>query len=254
MPPKQAIPNRRKRTAASFRREALKRLKEKWEGDSDFDPAGEPTVTPVIKSAEGGIPSVLHALRAHDNEDARKFVELYDSLSAKDRQYLTLEEIAYAAGIGSLRLSEIAQSGMIMYGQMSAKMMIASSMHRVTQSIVKAATDEVPITAFSALLGKNVVVGKTNGDTKAMELFGKISGMVPVPKGSTVNFNNIVAGDKDDDEDEARPEYLDAGDRLRMIHDAVDPKRLPSPPSTPIDISGRLSHMQDDVAEVLADV
>lgn len=206
-------------------------------------------MTPLLKAAEGGIPSIMEALRAHDNEDARGFIELYDSLSARDRKYLALEEIAYAAGIGSLRLAEVATSATILHGQIAAKLMIASSMHKVAKSIVKAATDEVPITAMVGT--RTIVVGHTNGDTKAMELFGKMSGMVPIPKGSTVNFNNVLPDGARAEIEESAPEYLNAGERLRMITDAVDPKRLPSPPSA-VEFGGRLSHMQDEVAEVLS--
>lgn len=248
MPPKKFIPAR-KRSAAQYRREALTRLKEQWEGEGEFDPTGEPTVTPSFEAVEGGVPRILEALRAHDNADARAFIGLYESLTKRDRSLLTLEEVAYAAGIGSLRLAEVATSAAILHGQMGAKLLIASSMQKVARSIVKAATDEVPITADIG--DRRIVVGHTNGDTKAMELFGKISGMVPIPKGNTFNFGSKNE-DRERDAIEAEPEYLDAGERLRLIHDAVEPKRLPSPPSTPIDIGGRLAHMQDDVAEVLA--
>ena len=247
MPPKRAIATRRKQTAAKYRKDALKRLAEEYEGD--FDPKGEPTVTPLLEAAEGGIPRIMEALRAHDNEDARSFVTLYDSLNQKDRKYLTLEEIAYASGIGSLRLAEVATSASILHGQIKAKLVIASSMHRVTQAIVKAATDEVPITAFSVLLNKNVVVGHTNGDTKAMELFGKMSGMVPIPKGNTFNFNRDADEKEPGRGDDPEPQYLDAGERLRLISDAVDPKRLPSPPSEHLP---GMTHMQNETAVIIS--
>ena len=197
MPPKRVIPVRRVRTAASCRREALKRLKHVWMEDNqgDFDPSGEPTVTPRFTASEGGVEAIMEAVRAHNDEDARAFITLYDSLSRKDRQHLTLEEIAYTAGIGSLRLAEVATSASILHGQMKAKLVIAGAMHKVAQSIVKAATDEVPITAFVG--DRTVVVGHTNGDTRAMEMFGKISGMVPIPKGNTFNFNAGGGNDKE---------------------------------------------------------
>ena len=126
---------------------------------------------------------VLEAIRAHGDDDAKEFIALYDSLSARDRQYLKLEEIACAAGITSLRLAEVATSAMILHGQMTSKLTIAASMQKVVKATVKAATDQVPIVATVG--GMSVVVGKTNGDTKAMELFGRMSCLVPVPKGVT---------------------------------------------------------------------
>src|SRR5271165_4695853 len=108
---------KQKRGAKEFREEALYRLKERYENENDgelFNPSMEPIITPLLKAADGGIDRILEALRAYDDDDAREFVELYDSLSGKDRQYLTLEEISVASGIGSLRLAEISQSAMIM--------------------------------------------------------------------------------------------------------------------------------------------
>ncbi len=256
MPPKKAISTRRPRTAADYRREALKRLKEQFEKENEgqeYDSSGQPTITPVLKSSEGGITRVLQALRAHDNEDARDFIELYDSLSRRDRQYLTLEEIAVAAGIGSLRLAEVATSAMILHGQMEAKFCLASSMKKVVKSVVKAATDEVPIVATMG--DARVVVGHTNGDVRAMELFGKMTKLVPMPKGVNINFGASLTAEKDEDgPDEGEPAYIDAGTRLRQIHDAVEgQRRLPSPKAEPMEIGGHIDQTQSSVAEVLAE-
>jgi hypothetical protein len=259
LPTKKAIPIRRERTAKDFRDEAFNRLSIRYACPDGVEEAedpnlaedckGEPVVTPMLMAADGGLKVVLQALRAHANEDAQSFVELYDSLSAKDRKYLKLEEIAVACGIGSVRLIEVAASGMIMFGQTTTKMMIASSMHKVTKSIVKAATDEVPITAID-VQGDYRVVGHTNGDTKAMELFGKMSGLVPVPKGAQIIVNTQV-NNGDSDEPTERPAYLDAGERLRAIHEAVETRRLPAPVSDPIDLGGRLDHIQREAVEIL---
>lgn len=243
----------RDRSSAQMRKEALKRIEQFWsasheDSEEKFSAAHEPIVTPMLEAADGGVAAVLEALRAHSDPDARQFIALYDSLSQKNRKLLTLEEIAYAAGIGSLRLAEVAVSAMILSGQAKAKLLIASSMHTVTRSIVKAATAEQPI--FDR---EGEVAGYTSGDTKAMEIFGRISGMVPTPKGANIIINNSPAPEKESPETiEAEPVYLDSGERLRLIHEAVEQRRLPSPPSAPIDIGGRLDHMQADVAEVLS--
>ena len=249
MPPKKPIPIRRAETAKRFRSDALRRLKQRFEKEGEeFDPSGEVVVTPMLKAADGGILRVMEAIRAHDNEDARAFIEVYDGLSARDRQYLKLEEIAVAAGITSLRLAEVATSAMILYGQTQAKIFIASSMRNVLKATVKAATDQVPIVAD---LGEaRVVVGHTNGDVRAMELFGKMSGLVPVPKGAQIAIQTNVTTEKGESE-ENEPTYLDAGQRLRAIHDAVEQRRLPSPPTLPFEIGGRLDHMQAETAEII---
>lgn len=210
----------------------MKRLKEKWDGDGDFDPKGEPTVTPLLKTAEGGIPRIMEALRAHDDDDAREFVELYDSLSAQDRQFLKLEEIAYAAGIGSLRLAEVATSATILHGQMTSKIILAASLPGIVRTSVRLA--------------------KTAKGGFDREMMLKAGGVLPTPKGSQTVINTNVIAEKATVETDHEPQYLDAGERLRLISDAVDPKRLPSPPSEPIDLGGRLDHMQADVAEALS--
>ena len=253
MPPKKPIPVKRERTAKEYRAEAIRRLKQRFEKEHEgetFDASGEVTVTPLLKSAEGGIPRILDALRAHDNEDAGDFIELYDSLSGKDRQYLKLEEIAVAAGIGALRLWEVASSAMLLHGQREAQMFIASSMRKVLKATVKAATDQVPIVAG---IGEDqVVVGHTNGDVRAMELFGKMSGLVPTPKGATINFQNNVTTEKDDDDaPSASPVWIDSSDRLKIIHEAVGQRRLPSPPASPLQVGGRLDQMQTEIVGIL---
>lgn len=228
------------------------RLRQKFETENDgeeFDPSGQPTVTPMLKSADGGIKRVLEAIRAHDNEDAREFIELHDSLSSIDRKHLSLEEIAVAAGIGAMRLAEIAVSSMIAHGETTSKLMIAASMQKVIKATVKAATDQVPIMA--TIEGEQVVVGKTNGDTKAMELFGKMSGLVPTPKGSTIMIQNNVAAEKEEEGEKTIPAYLDASQRLRMIHEAYDQRRLPAPHSDTIDVGSRIDNMQMETAEIL---
>ena len=237
-----------KRPKRDFRAIAIKRLKQRYEAENEgeFDPSGQHIVTPSLQTA--GIAEVLAALRAYDDSDARDFIELYDSISKTDLKYLKLEEIAVAAGITSLRLAEISTSAMIVHGQMEAKLCLASAMGKVVRSVVKAATDQVPITADIG--DRRVVVGHTNGDTKAMELFGKMTKLVPVPKGVTVNFGVGASEDKEDDERET-PAYMDAGQRLRAIHDAVDQRRLPAPVSGPFQINSRVEHMQTETAEII---
>ena len=230
MPPKKAVPQKRKRDE---RAEALTRLKEKWDSEEEFDPTGEVTITPMLKAADGGITRILEALRAHDDEDAKDFTELYDSLTQRDRQHLTLEEIAYTSGIGSLRLAELATSAMILHGQTVSKLILASNLPSIMRTSVKMAKRE------------------KGGFDREMML--KAGGVVPVPKGAQIAINNVNESPAKEKQ-EATPEWLDPGDRLRLIHEAVDPKRLPSPPSEPIGISGRLSHMQDDTVEAIQDV
>jgi hypothetical protein len=235
LPPKIAIPVRHARTADHFRQTALKRLKERFEAenkDEEFDPSGEPVITPLLKSCEGGISRVMEALRAHDDDDARSFMELYDNLTAKDRQYLTLEEIAVAAGIGSLRLAEISTSAMIKYGELHWKLTLSAGMGRVVETMLRQA-----------------VKPKGYADR---EWALKSGGVLPMPKGAQIAIQNNTTIEKDDkDAGKGEAVWLHSEERLRIIHDAVEQRRLPSPPAVPLSIGGRLDHMQTETAEII---
>jgi hypothetical protein len=248
--PKKFIPKRHQ-TAVEFRKAAVRRLRERWEEDHDGEdwcPEKEPVVTPMLKAVEGGLAHVIKALQSHDDDEARTFVDEYYRVSVTDRKHLPIEAIAFAAGIGSLRLAELAQTALYLYASMETKMLISTSMPKVTRSIVKAATDQVPITAWNAIAGINEVVGHTNGDVKAMDLFGRMSGIVPVPKGAQIAIQNNY-GERD--EKPTTPMWRTPEERLREIQDATEPKRLPSPAAPPISIGGHIDHMQAQTVEIL---
>jgi hypothetical protein len=233
--------------------EALSRLRERWEKENDgekWEPEKEPNVSIMFKTVDGGISEVVNALRSHDDDDARAFIEAYDAANETDRKLLPVEAFAFVSGIGSLRLAEIAQTALFLYASMQTKMLISSSMVKVTKSIVKAATDEVPITAYNSDTGMQEVVGKTNGDVKAMELFGRISGIAPVPKGAQIAIQNVYGKPEDED----RPvlhAWKTPEERLREIQDMTEPKRLPSPAAPPITLGGHIDRMQEQTVEML---
>ena len=253
MNPKKFKP-KKPETAVQARKNAMRRLRERWEKENEdeaWEPEKEPIVSPMFRAVEGGIPHVIEALRAHDEDDSRSFLETYDEANAVDRRHLSLESISFAAGIGSLRLAEIAQTALYLYGSMKTKMLISSSMAKVTKSIVKAATDHVPITAMDWETGTNKVVGHTNGDVKAMDLFGRMSGIVPVPKGAQIAIQNNF-GDKEIDEPaRTAPAWKHQEDRLKEIYDAIEPKRLPSPETRPAPLGGHIDRLQDETIDIV---
>ena len=249
MPPSKFKP-KRKRDPKS---EALARLRAHWEKEHEtaaWEPQNEPVVSPVFRSVEGGAARVVEALRLHNDEDAKAFIETFDRCTATDRSFLSLESIAFAAGIGSLRLAEVAQTALFLHGQMKTKMLLSSAMPKVMRSTIKAATDEVPIVADT--LGGRVVVGKTNGDVRAMEMFHKMSGMMPLPKGAQIAIQNNF-GEKDDGVPRGTLlPWKDADERLREFHEITEPKRLPSPEAKPVLIGGHIDHMQAETVEILS--
>jgi hypothetical protein len=227
--------------------EALARLKNRWNlenEEGEWGAEAEPVITPMLKSI--GIPIIIDALRMHDEDDARAFIAIWDQSNQTDRHLLRIEDIAFASGIGSLRLGEISQTALYLYASMQTKMLISTAMPKVTKAIIKAATDEVPIVADT--VAGRIVVGKTNGDVKAMELFGRISGIAPVPKGATIAIQNNYGAEKEDRPDTT---WKEAEERLREFHDLTEPKRLPSPEAKPILIGGHIDSMQAETVEIL---
>lgn len=228
----------RKRTAKEFREEALYRLKERYERENDgeeFNASGEPNITPLLKSSDGGIKKILEAIRAYDDDEGRDFIELYDSLSGKDRQYLSLEEIAVASGIGALRLAEISQSAMIMHGQLTTKLLLASNMSKIVSTSIK-----------QALTPKGLA---------DREMMLKAGGIMPVPKGAQIAIQNNLADGRSETKtiETPVPSYLSASERLKAIHDAVEVRRLPVPPSPAIEKGSIIDVMHQNVAEVIRD-
>jgi Holliday junction resolvasome RuvABC endonuclease subunit len=248
-----SLPKFKTKTRRNRRKEALFRLRQRWERDSegDFDPSGEPVITPALKVAPGGIRAVLEALRAYSDEDARTFIRFHDSITRTDRIHLKIEEIAYASGVGTLRFAEVAQSAMLVAGRLKTSLLLAAAMPVVMKSTIKAATDEVPITAYDAEIGKNVVVGKTSGDVKAMEMFHKMSGMMPLPKGAQIAMQFNLSDQDQEKPALAGPLWKTPEERLREIQDMIEPKRLPSPESKPVPLGGHIDQMQTETVELL---
>jgi hypothetical protein len=220
----------RVQTAAEFRRNALERLRNRFNLDNEngeWEPESEPVITPMLKSVEGGMDHCITALRAHEDEDAQAFLEMWDRCTATDRKYLRIEDIAHASGVGSLRLVEVCQTALFLYGDRQTQMILSSSMAKVMRATVKAATDEVPITAYDMELRANRVVGKTNGDVRAMEILLKSRGILPTPKGTQINLGvGVNLGDRESKQSESGHTWKYPEDRLKEIVAVTNPKQL----------------------------
>jgi hypothetical protein len=232
MPPRKAIPKKQQQSASIYRAEALTRLKQRVEAEErTFDPSNEPVITPLLKQSEGGIAHILTALRAHDNEDARKFITLHDSLTAKDRLYLTLEEIAHACGIGALRLAEVATSAVIVNGQMATSLRIWSSADKIVK--------------------KSIKMAMTTRGVADREWALKHINYIPLPKGAQINIATQFNQNSKPQESQRETVYLDTGERLRAIHEAVEQRRLPAPPAEAMVMGDDIEHIQNDTADIL---
>lgn len=190
---------------------------------------GVPDVTANIVRACGSVGVAIQALAQDDSEDARSFTDTYQKLSGSDRKRLRLEEIFTASGLSARRFVEVVTGALMQQCQDVTKMMVAVAQPKVIQATIKAATDQVPITAYDHEHECMKVVGYTNGDTKAMEIFHKATGFLPTPKGAntTINLNQLnqtanMGGD--DEPDERDIELEDMNDYLMEIQGVVRPQ------------------------------
>ena len=192
---------------------------------------GFPDLTARIKAGVGSIAKAIEVLSEDDSDDSRAFMERYRSVPKSDRSRLKLEDFVAAADITPRRFVELVTGALLQQCQDVTKMMVAVAQPKVIQATIKAATDQVPIIAD--VDGERIVVGHTNGDTKAMEIFHKATGFLPTPKGSntTINLNqlNQTANLSDGEGAEESSELQSMDEFLMEMQDVVAPKQLPAP-------------------------
>ena len=111
------------RTHTKYRSGAYRRL-----GLTPAQMQGVPRISHLFAQAEGGLYTVLAALRLCDDEDAGKFLELWDRTSSSDLQFVSVEEVCVAAGVAPKRLLELAVSALVEDSR-SAGAIIAASYH-----------------------------------------------------------------------------------------------------------------------------
>lgn len=186
---------------------------------------GVPEVTRNIVRACGSVDLAVQALRADDSENAQAFIEKWDYTSESDRTRLKLEEIFTAAGLTAREFIEVLTGALMQQCQDVTKMMVAVAQPKVIQATIDAAVERVPITDRDG-----DVVGYSNGDVKAMELFHKATGFLPTPKGSstTINLQQLNQTANVNSEEESPAELQSMDEFLIEIQDCVRPQ-LPAP-------------------------
>ena len=128
LPVPKALPKPRDRAA-----DALKRL-----GVDVLSLRSAPEITPMLKNADGGLKSVLGAMRfVADDPTIQAFLEKYDSIPTGDREKISWEAIAIAAGLdlrvflGSAMLALQSQAGNMV------KIIAMTNHPRITKARVK---------------------------------------------------------------------------------------------------------------------
>lgn len=212
MPPAKFKPQHgktRDQSGELARTKALLRLENLWKMENDdgqWEPESEPTVTPMLASIDGGIGRCIQALRVHDDEDARTFLQFWDACTATDRKHLSIEEIAHASGVGSLRLAEVTQTALFLYGNMQTQMMLAAGLPAVVATSLKQAKTR-----------------KGYADREWMLKAGKI---LPIPKGAQTAIQINTGEAQERRELENGHEWKYPEDRTKQIMAIINPKQL----------------------------
>lgn len=163
---------------------ALRRL-----GLSESDIEGVPSITKRVVSAVGSTEEAIELLAGDDSPDSIKFTQKCTPAVMTDlnRRWLHLEDVIVAAGLTTRRFIELIAGANSDHSDFIFRTLANQKRHRVLESTIKAATDEIPI-----MDKEGEVIGATNGDVKAMELFFKLTKDIQ-PSGITLNSNNQTA-------------------------------------------------------------
>lgn len=195
--------------------------------------ADVPIVTDRLLQGAGSPSAVINVLKGDDSDDARAFMRVYLSIPEEVRYRLSLEEIFTAAGLTGRRFIEVVTGAMMQQAQDISRMMIAVAQPKVSAALVRAATEERPI--FNR---KGEEIGTSGPDMKAIEIFGKMSGMMPTPKGSQtiINMQQLNQGGESESSTTHSAILEPMDDFLKELQPVVRPE-LPAPrPKTEIPI------------------
>jgi len=102
---------------------------------------GVPAIAHILVNAEGGLDQVVQSLRGYDDEDAQAFVRKWDSVSKSDRERLTFEEIAVAAGVHTLELLAAATKALFLENQTISAIIATTSHPEIVRSTIKQAKE-----------------------------------------------------------------------------------------------------------------
>lgn len=169
--------------------QALKRL-----GVDALALRSAPEITPILKNAQGGLKGVLEAMRfASDDPTIQSFIEKHDSIPIGDREKISWEAIALAAGL-------------------DLKLLLGctiSALQNHSASVVKI----IALTSHPKIAKARVKYGLMAGGEKDRTAMDTALGLLPSPKGPTFigkavfgsgsqTMNAQGAGKNDDDDDD----------------------------------------------------
>lgn len=206
-------------------------------GITDLDMEGVPSISRRVKDAYGSIRAAVELLEGDDAPDSMKFMAKWNGMAKADQRDCAIEDVIIASGLTTRRFLELCAGAMSDHDDYALMVSKSRRKLRVLDSAFKAATDEVPITATDMETGEIKVIGHTNADVKAMELFFKLTGDIKPSGGAVVNLNsnnqtaNITAAP-----DRAPLQTMDSW--LLEIDDIRKPRQLnaPAAPVIPVEM------------------
>lgn len=213
------------------RGQALRRL-----GLTEHDVANVPRITPRVKEAVGTVKAAIRILLGDDDPDSIRFSTKWRGASKKDQLSLRLEDFLVAAEITPRRFMELLAGASMEYSSTVSKLIVSKNQPKVLKATVKAATDSVPITAMVG--GAMVEIGRTNGDVKAMEMFHKITGALPTPKGSNFTLNQQINSGGEVKESKVQTPLESMDSFLLELDEVRKPKQISarSEPIIPVEV------------------
>lgn len=129
-----------------------------------------PSITSILRAAEGGLKGCIKALRGDDDPDSLLFIAKYDSISSDDKRHLSVEEIAASVELTPRRLVGLVASALASQGEQATSIIVSSAKAKIVQATVD-----------MALLPEG---------TKEKEMFHKHTRWLPEAKGLAVNVDN----------------------------------------------------------------
>lgn len=171
----------------------------------------------------------MEILEADDSDEAKVIIEKWNSVSDSYRKVLRCEDFALAAGLSNRRFIEVLSGAIMQQAQDVTRMLVATAQPKVTKTTIRRATQRKPI-----LNNEGEVVGYEEGDFKSQELFHKITGMLPTPKGSQtiIQMGVGVTETSHEDVESNEPAELQTMDAMLLdMQDVIRPQ-LEAPKET----------------------
>ena len=176
------------------------------DGEGEWDPDSQLVIEPMLRSVKGGLDQCIEALRSHEDDDAQAFIRAWDHCTERQKSVLRVEDIAAAAGVSSIRLMEVTQTALYLYGSRQTQMMLAAGLPSIVAMSLKKAAQPSGYADREWML--------------------KAAKILPVPKGSQTAIQINTSDAEPVKEIETRQEWKYPEERMKDILSVLNPAQL----------------------------